>query len=89
MSKIIEEYYAKAKVMPLLLKSKMAKLSKNPDIASELEYWIINKQYKNGNCVEVEGYSAKKLSEMSKYLEISISFESSGTDAPFSHFCID
>ena len=69
MSKIIEEYYAKAKVMPLLLKSKMAKLSKNPDIAAELEYWIINKQYKNSNCVEVEGYSAKKLSEMSKYLD--------------------
>lgn len=69
MSKIIEEYYAKAKVMPLLLKSKMAKLSKHPDIAAELEYWITEKQYKEGNCVVVEGYSAKKLSELSVYLD--------------------
>lgn len=69
MSKIIEEYYAKAKVMPLLLKSKMAKLSKHPDIAAELEYWITERQYKEGNCVVVEGYSAKKLSELSVYLD--------------------
>lgn len=69
MSKIIEEYYAKAKVMPLLLKSKMAKLSKHPDIAAELEYWITEKQYKEGNCVVVEGYSAKELSELSVYLD--------------------
>ncbi len=69
MSKIIEEYYAKAKVMPLLLKSKMSKLSKNPDIAAELEYWITEKQYKEGNCVVVKGYSAKKLSELSVYLD--------------------
>lgn len=69
MSKIIEEYYAKAKVMPLLLKSKMSKLSKHPDIAAELEYWITEKQYKEGNCVVVEGYSAKKLSELSVYLD--------------------
>lgn len=69
MSKIIEEYYAKAKVMPLLLKSKMSKLSKHPDIAAELEYWITEKQYKEVHCVVVEGYSAKKLSELSKFLD--------------------
>lgn len=69
MSKIIEEYYAKAKVMPLLLKSKMSKLSKHSDIAAELEYWITEKQYKEENCVVVEGYSAKKLSELSVYLD--------------------
>ncbi len=69
MSKIIEEYYAKAKVMPLLLKSKMSKLSKHPDIAAELEFWIAEKHYKEENCVVVEGYSAKKLSELSVYLD--------------------
>ena len=69
MSKIIEEYYAKAKVMPLLLKTKMAKLSKHSDIAAELEYWITEKKYKETNCVAVEGYTAKKLSEMSQYLD--------------------
>lgn len=69
MSKIIEEYYAKAKVMPLLLKAKMSKLNKHPDIAAELEYWITEKQYKEGNCIVVEGYSAKKLSELPVYLD--------------------
>ena len=69
MSKIIEEYYAKAKVMPLLLKTKMAKLSKHSDIALELEYWIAEKKYKESNCVVVEGYTAKKLSEISQYLD--------------------
>lgn len=69
MSKIIEEYYAKAKVMPLLLKSKMTKLSKHPDIAAGLEYWISEKKYREKDCVVVEGYTAKKLSELSKYLD--------------------
>lgn len=69
MSKIIEEYYAKVKVMPLLLKSKMVKLSKHSDIAAEFEYWLTEKQYKEKNCVVVEGYSAKKLSELSTYLD--------------------
>lgn len=68
MSKIIEEYYAKAKVMPLLLKSKMAKLSKHSDIATELEYWITEKKYKDDGVV-VEGYTAKSLAEISKYLD--------------------
>ena len=58
-----------AKVMPLLLNSKMTKLSKHPDIAVEFEYWITEKQYKEENCVVVEGYSARKLSEMSVYLD--------------------
>lgn len=69
MSKIIEEYYAKAKVMPLLLKSKLAKLSKHSDIASEFEYWITEKTYKETECVVVEGYTAKKLSEVSMFLD--------------------
>lgn len=69
MSKIIEDYYVKANIMPLLLKSKMAKLSKHKDIADEFEYWINKKQYKEKNCVVVEGYSAKRLSELSKFLD--------------------
>lgn len=69
MSKIIEEYYEKAKVMPLLLKSKMAKLSKHSDIATELEYWITEKKYKESDCVVVEGYTAKKLAKVSQYLD--------------------
>lgn len=55
MSKIIEEYYAKAKVMPLLLKSKMAKLNKHPDIAAELEYWITEKNTKKMTLFSYQG----------------------------------
>ncbi len=69
MSRIIEDYYAKAKVMPLLLKRKMTKLSRHSDIAAEFEYWIAEKQYKDRNCIVVEGYSAKRLSELSKFLD--------------------
>ena len=69
MSKIIEEYYAKAKIMPLLLKKKMSKFSEHPNIAEEFEHWITEKQYKDRNCVVVEGYSAKRLSELSKFLD--------------------
>lgn len=31
--------------------------------------WITEKQYKEKNCVVVEGYSAKRLSELSKFLD--------------------
>ena len=68
MSKIIEEYYTKAGITPLLLKQKMVKLSKYPDIAEELEYWITQNKYKEDECVVIEGYSAKKISELSKYM---------------------
>lgn len=69
MSKIIEEYYAKAKTMPLLLKSKMARLKKHPDISAEFEYWITEQNYKEKNCVVVKGYSAKRLAELSEFLD--------------------
>ena len=45
MSKIIEDYYKQAKVMPLLLKQNLSKLSRNEDILKEFEYWIEHKRY--------------------------------------------
>ena len=45
MNKVIEQYYKSANIMPLLLKKKMAAFEKHPDIASEFEYWINNKQW--------------------------------------------
>lgn len=69
MSKIINDYYKKAKIMPLLLKIKLKKLNNNPDIAEEFENWILNKEYKDKDNVTVEGYSAKSLSKLSKYLD--------------------
>ena len=57
MSRIIENYYKQANVMPLLLKQKMNKLSRNEDVLKEFEYWIEHKAYlQNGVCIE--GYTA-------------------------------
>lgn len=68
MSKVIENYYKQANVMPLLLKQKMTKLQRNADIMGEFEYWIEHKQYvRNG--VSVEGYTARSLAELSDYTD--------------------
>lgn len=68
MSRIIEEYYKVANIMPFLLKNKLASFEKHPDIASEFEYWIVNKKYiENG--ISVEGYTAKDISKLSKYMD--------------------
>ncbi|MEE0264643.1 MAG: hypothetical protein UD936_03360 [Acutalibacteraceae bacterium] len=69
MSRIIEEYYTQAGVMPLLIKLKLDKLSKHPDITEELESWITTQEYRAEDCVEAEGYTAKQLSELSEYLD--------------------
>lgn len=68
MSRLIEEYYKKVKVMPLLLKQKMNKLQRNEDIQEEFEYWIEHKKYVQ-NGVSIEGYTAQKLSELSAYID--------------------
>lgn len=67
MNKFIEQYYKDAHVMPLLLKKKMAAFEKHPDIAGEFEYWIKNKQYCEGICVE--GYTAKAIAELSSFMD--------------------
>lgn len=68
MSKIIENYYKQANVMPLLLKQKMSKLTRNNDVLKEFEYWIEHKQY-TPNGVSIEGYTAKSLAELSCYID--------------------
>ncbi len=68
MSKVIENYYKQANLMPLLLKQKMSKLSRNQDVLHEFEYWIEHKHYKkNGVCVE--GYTAESLAKLSAYVD--------------------
>ena len=68
MSKVIDNYYKQANVMPLLLKQKMTKLQRNADIMSEFEYWIEHKQYMR-NGVSVEGYTARSLAKLSAYTD--------------------
>ena len=68
MSKIIEDYYKQSKVMPLLLKQKLSKFQRNEDIQKEFEYWIQHKEYVRDG-ISIEGYTAKKLSELSIYID--------------------
>ena len=67
MSSIIEKYYNDNDIAPQLLKQKLERLERNADIAKEFEYWIEKKRYKSDG-LEIEGYTAEKLSQLSKYL---------------------
>ena len=48
-----------------------SKIEKQPDILNEFENWIKERRYpeENNGAVVVNGYSAKKLSEIAKFLE--------------------
>jgi hypothetical protein len=67
MSSIIEKYYNDNHIAPALVKQKLEKFDRNTDIEKEFEYWIENKQY-TPDALEIEGYTAQKLSQLSKYL---------------------
>lgn len=68
MNSVIEKYYKDNKVPSILLSGKLKKFERHSDIATEFEYWISNHVFKDSGAVEVEGYTAKKLSEISDYL---------------------
>ena len=69
MREIIKKFYEDNKTPGILLKQKLIKLEQNPDIAEEFGYWIVNRSYETEEPVTVEGYTAKKLSDESKYLD--------------------
>lgn len=68
MKQAIVEYYSKIPLVPYLLQQKMDKLQRNSDISDEFEYWILNEEYKADGLV-INGYSAKALAEMSRFLD--------------------
>ena len=68
MSAVIKKFYEENKIPGILIKKKLDSFDKNPDIAAEFEYWIEHTTYIGENALSVEGYTAKKLSEESEYL---------------------
>lgn len=64
----IENYYNKLGLNPMLLKRKMSKLAAHPDIAEEFASWIENQVFLDENCVTVDGYTAKKIADLSEFL---------------------
>ena len=68
MSDIIRKYYEDNKIPEFLLDQKLKKFDRNKDIAKEFESWIKSGKYRTIGAVSEEGYTAKKLAGMSKYL---------------------
>lgn len=68
MSKVIEEYYRKTKLPEPLIVKKLEALDRNQDIQAEFETWIENKMFKEKACIEVAGYSAKSITEISRFV---------------------
>lgn len=67
MNHTIEAYYSQAKVNPHLLKQKLEKFSRNPDLQKEFAYWIEHRAFM-ADSVVIHGYTAEKLAALSEYL---------------------
>ena len=65
MSEIIREFYAAAQIPAALIDEKIEKFNRHPDIMKEFECWIKQKEYKRDSAIEIEGYTASKLAELS------------------------
>lgn len=68
MNEIIRQFYESNHLPKPIIDQKIAAFSRHSDISSEFEQWISDRIYKTQGAVMVEGYTAKKLSEMSEYL---------------------
>ena len=62
--KIVKYYIEEKKTTPVVAKVLSKKLLKYDDIASEFVYWLENREYKEAGALSLEGYTAKKLSDM-------------------------
>lgn len=67
--KLIRDYLEQVQTPDIVKQMKLADYEKHKDIAEEFEYWIKTHKYMQDNCVEVEGYTAEKLSRLSEFLE--------------------
>ena len=68
MNDIIRHFYEKTNLPKPIVEQKVAAFRRHSDIAEEFEQWITDKTYKTQGAVTIEGYTAKKLSELSEYL---------------------
>lgn len=65
---VVKDYYEQAAISENMKKKKNLMFERNTDIKREFEHWIRTKEYFENEQVIVEGYSAKQISEMSKYM---------------------
>ena len=69
MNDLIYEVYSDTGLPNILIKKKVEDFSRHSDIEAEFCEWIKTNQFKDVSCVTVEGYSAKKLADLSEYLD--------------------
>lgn len=69
MNDIIRQFYEKNNLPKPIVEQKEAVFRRHSDIAEEFEQWITDRTYKAEGAVTIEGYTAKKLSELSEYLD--------------------
>lgn len=63
----IKKYLISAGLDEEFIERKLYQYSKHTDIADEFANWIVSGQYIEDG-IQVEGYTAKQLSELSEYL---------------------
>ena len=68
MSEIIREFYKKNGFPERLIEHKVQSICKYPDIVEEFEEWIRTGTFREDRAVTIEGYTAKRLSEISAFL---------------------
>lgn len=69
MSDIIKRFYEENNIPKPILEQKLKDFDKHKDIAEEFEIWIKERAYREDTAVTVEGYTAKQLADLSKYLD--------------------
>ena len=69
MNRVVEEFYRSNGIPEVLFSRKDMLFSKNPDIEREFVYWIENHEYLTENPIEIEGYTAEKLSQLRSNLD--------------------
>lgn len=65
---VVRDYYQRATISENIIKNKIQMFERNADIKREFEHWIKTKEFFENEQVVVQGYSAKQISEMSKYM---------------------
>lgn len=69
MDKILEYYLEEKKVTKPVAKVLSAGFERNPDIADEFCKWIDSREYLTDNAISINGYTAKKISEIAPHLD--------------------
>ena len=68
MRKRIVEFYKQSNLPKPIVSSNLRKFEQNDDIAEEFERWLTDKSFKTVDAVTIEGYTAKRISELSPFM---------------------